>query len=47
LRVEDAQAIIEKKDKERVKKEAQVKQKMLETYKKRERAALYQAGIIV
>jgi hypothetical protein len=33
--------MIEKKDKERVEKEAQVEQKMLETYKKRERVTLY------
>ena len=46
LRVEDAQEAIEKKDKERVKKEAQAEQKMLETIKRRERAALYRAGVI-
>jgi hypothetical protein len=46
LRVEDAREAIEKRDKERAEKEAQAKQKMLDTIKKRERAALYRAGVI-
>jgi len=37
--VEDAQEAIEKKDRERVEKEVQVEQKILETIKKRKRAA--------
>ena len=45
LRVEDAREAIEKRDKERAEKEAQAEQKMLDTIKKRERAALYRAGV--
>jgi hypothetical protein len=44
--VEDAREAIEKRDKERAEKEAQAKQKMLDNIKKRERAALYRAGVI-
>jgi hypothetical protein len=44
--VEDVQAIIKKKDKERAKKEARAKQKMLDIYKRRERVALYRASVI-
>ncbi len=39
--MEDAQEAIEKKDKERVEKEAQVKQKMLDSIKKRAQRELY------
>jgi hypothetical protein len=38
--------MIEKKDKERVEKEARVEQKMLDIYKRRERVVLYQASVI-
>jgi predicted ribonuclease toxin of YeeF-YezG toxin-antitoxin module len=44
--VEDACEAIEKRDKERAEKEAQVKQKMLDIIKRRERVVLNRAGII-
>jgi hypothetical protein len=46
LQVEDTHEAIEKRDKEKVEKEAQVKQKMLDNIKKRERVALYRASVI-
>jgi hypothetical protein len=45
LTVEEAQAIMNKKDREKAKKEANAEKKMLETIRKRQEKALHRAGV--
>jgi hypothetical protein len=46
MNVEDAQAIIDKKDKEKAKKEATAQQKNINSIKRKEEKALHRAGVI-